>query len=231
MNINSVLENISQKTRAISVFLWGSRARGDAQEDSDWELGALFRKEHLISEYELRQLANAPDNVSIYPYEYNLFICGEIVVPFQRSLYLREIKLTAKTLLGEKVVESFSPPPITIVDLLCDLKFALGRASDAIVSFRRGDKTLAARLFFKSCMFATRDWLIFAQKYFPTTYHEINEMANSEYAELVHKAYSGRFGAIPEEYLLLDNIHYINAFIEEQIELEYHRNGNVVLIP
>lgn len=226
----AVLQAISQNTRATSVFLFGSRARGEGLESSDWELAALFRSENLIAENDLRHIAAVPDNVRLYPYDHELFLRGEIVVPFQRALYLRELRVTGKTLMGERVVETFSPPPITLVDLLCDLKFCLGRASAALVSFRRQDVVTAASLLFKSCIFATRDWVTFTRRHFPATYHEISESNVPGHSELIVKAYSMRAGARPDADLLLNNIYYINRFVEKQIEAEYRQRGDFVLI-
>lgn len=233
-HVIAVLQAVTQKTRAQSVFLYGSRARGEEREESDWELGVLFERDHFVEEGELRQLTSAPDEVRLYPYEQELFLRSEIVVPFQRSLYLREIRTTGRTLVGEKVAETFSPPPITLVDLLCDLKFCLGRASDALVSYRRKDTVTAASLLFKSCIFATRDWMIFSEKRFPATYKETREaataLATHDYKTLVGQAYATRTGAVPDENLLLANVGYINKFVERQIEAEYLRRGNLVML-
>lgn len=227
----TVLRAISQNTRATSVFLYGSRARGEGLEGSDWELAALFKSEDFVAEKDLRHIAAIPDDMRLYPYDYELFLRGEIVVPFQRALYLREIKVTGKTLMGETIVETFSPPPITLVDLLCDLKFHLGRASDALVSFRRHDMVTAASLLFKSCIFATRDWIIYTRRHFPATYREISGVSVPGYSELIGKAYSMRAGAAPDADLFLNNIYYINRFVEKQIEVEYHQRGDYTLIP
>lgn len=230
-DVATVLQTISQNTQAISVFLYGSRARGEGLEGSDWELATLFKIEDFVAEKDLRRITAVPDDVRLYPYDHELFLRGEIVVPFQRALYLREIKVTGKTLMGETVVETFSPPPITLVDLLCDLKFCLGRASDALVSFRQKDVITAASLLFKSCIFATRDWIIFTRQHFPATYREISEEDVPGYVELISRAYSMRVGAAPDADLLLNNIYYINRFVEKHIEAEYRRRGDFVLIP
>jgi hypothetical protein len=229
--IASVLQAISQNTQATSVFLYGSRARGEELEGSDWELAALFKSKDFVPENDLCSIVAVPDDVRLYPYDHELFLRGEIVVPFQRALYLREIRMTGKTLVGETVVETFSPPPITLVDLLCDLKFYMGRASDALVSFRRHDVVTAASLLFKSCIFATRDWIIYNCRHFPATYREISEASVPGYSELIGKAYSMRAGATPDADLLLSNIYYINRFVEKQIEAEYRQGGDFTLIP
>lgn len=52
MSDEKIIETLKETVRRIvpsdvKVYLFGSRARGDAREDSDWDLLFLFEKEHV----------------------------------------------------------------------------------------------------------------------------------------------------------------------------------------
>ena len=61
--LNAIRDKVSQiLPKGASVILFGSRARGDAREDSDWDVLILLDKDHITSQdiddysYPLREL-------------------------------------------------------------------------------------------------------------------------------------------------------------------------------
>ena len=40
--INEVIDRVYSQTKPVSIFVYGSRARGDHLKDSDYEVGVLF---------------------------------------------------------------------------------------------------------------------------------------------------------------------------------------------
>jgi len=138
--LDVILNKIEKYCHPISIFLYGSRARNDYLKKSDYEIGVLFSQKNYVNENKLNSIIRPPQYIHIYPYKYERFIKGEISIPFQINIFLREIIITSKTLRGEKILEKTIPPPIRVVDLMQDLKFSLARGSDAIVSYHNDDK-------------------------------------------------------------------------------------------
>lgn len=233
-HLNSILNRIEKFFSPKSVFLFGSRARGDYLRTSDYEIGVLFNKKDYINEERLNHIVKPPSCIHIYPYEYKKFIKGKIDIPFPVNIYLREIIITGKTLRGEKILEKIIPTPITVVDMLQDIKFSLARGSDAIVSHRNGDKKTASILFYKSCLFGTRDLIILLLKKIPTSYFNIYKLSKKinlkEYRKLVYSAYQVRNGDQLNQIDLFKNIIYLNKFIEKKVNTYYKKWGDKILI-
>jgi hypothetical protein len=58
---------------------------------------------------------------------------------FQKSIYLREIIKGGQTIAGEHLLEQIPLLPITTLDLIQRLRFDIGMALAALLSFRAGD--------------------------------------------------------------------------------------------
>jgi predicted nucleotidyltransferase len=93
---------------ARSVFLYGSRARGDNLTDSDWEIGVIFDQENYVSRRELAPLQT--EGVVIYPFKYEELAAGIADVPFTRSIWLTELITAAITIGGEDVTSKIPLP-------------------------------------------------------------------------------------------------------------------------
>ena len=91
MSDYQVIENIKNVAKTTlpadgSVFLYGSRARGDAKAGADWDILILLNKSHIEkSDY---------DNV-VFPFTYLGWELGEMIIPviytkeeWQASSYL-----------------------------------------------------------------------------------------------------------------------------------------------
>lgn len=160
---------------ARSVFLYGSRARGDNLPDSDWEVGVIFDEDKYISRRELAPLQT--DGVVIYPFKYEELSAGIADVPFSRTIWLTELIAAAKTIGGEDVTSKIPLPEITTLDIIADNSFYKARALDAMIAQREGHDTLARDLFVKSALLGARVLILAQGLPFPKSYPEIVSVA------------------------------------------------------
>jgi hypothetical protein len=160
---------------AHSVFLYGSRARGDNLPDSDWEVGVIFDEGKYISRRELAPLQT--DGVVIYPFKYEELAAGIADVPFTRSIWLTELITAAKTIGGEDVTSKIPLPEITNLDIIADNSFYKARALDAMIAQREGHDSLARDLFVKSALLGARVLILAQGMPFPKSYPEIVRVA------------------------------------------------------
>lgn len=217
-----------------SVFIYGSRVRKDFTENSDYEIGILFKAKNYISQSDLNNLTTGLP-VRLFPFVLEDFLKYQIDTPFQKSIYLRDLKLSAKTILGRGVVDKIKLPPITVIDLLERINFDIGQALAAVFSFRSNDLNTASAEFSKSCLFGTRCLIILKNKTFPLQYNEIYtqglKLVSAEYITVINTAFSVRQGAaIKDVGLLYKNISLLNTFIEPVIENCYQKFGAITLL-
>lgn len=160
---------------ARSVFLYGSRARGDNLPDSDWEVGVIFDENQYIPRRELAPLQT--DGIVIYPFKYEELAAGLADVPFTRSIWLTELIAAAKTVGGEDVTSKIALPGITASDIIADNSFYKARALDAMIAQREGCDSLARDLFVKSTLLGARVLILAQGLSFPKSYPEIVRIA------------------------------------------------------
>jgi len=233
--LDIILDKIEKLCNPVSIFLYGSRARTDFLKRSDYEIGVLMKKNKYVSRSEIKEKINEKE-FNIYPFRYEDFIRGKLDTPFQKSVYLREIVEAGKTLRGKKIIERMKSPAIKVIDIMQDLRFNLGRAFDAMHSYRNGDKFTASYEFYKSCMFGLRCLEILKLKEFVVSYDDIYKLSkklklNKDYKDLVYTAYKARKILRPFQYKdIFTNISFLNNFIEPQIMNYFKKNGNKVLI-
>lgn len=170
---NLSTELINQGAR--SVFLYGSRARGDNLADSDWEVGVIFDEDKYLSRRELASLQS--DGVVIYPFKYDELTSGVADVPFTRTIWLTELITAAETIGGEEIVSKITAPEITAFDIIADNSFYKARSVDAMIAQREGHDSLARDLFVKSALLGTRALILAEGLKFPKNYPEIVEIA------------------------------------------------------
>ena len=232
--IAEVVEGL-QQFKPESVFLYGSRARTDYLPTSDHEVGVLFRKASYVGRGELSQ-AVGRTGFSIYPFRYEDFVQYNPDTPFQKTIYMRELIEGGRTLSGADVVEQMKPPEIKALDLLQDIRFSLGRALDAVISNRNGDKVSAGLGFSKSCLFGVRCLEIADLQQFPLTYDDIYRLSSQvvlpEYQPVVEAAYKSRQEHTPiQPDQLFRNISLLNQVVEPRLVLEFENEGNKVVLP
>jgi len=231
--LEETIKVITDKFDPISIFLYGSRARTDSVNQSDYEVGILYKRAKRISRTDLKAV-NKNKDIVLYPFEYEDFITYKIDTPFPENIYLRELIKAGKTLYGEKVIENLQPPKITTLDLLQRVRFDTGFALAAILSKRNGDETTAIIEFPKSCLFGVRCLIILDIKYFPLTYDDIYEQSKKfdlgEYREVVDHAYAVRKGEKIDENFLYRNISLLNKLIKNRILESLHKDGDRILI-
>jgi hypothetical protein len=228
-----VIQLITLKTRPVSIFLFGSRARDDFLDLSDYEFGVLYAKDQIPAEVDFRNLITQA-GCGFYHYEIDAFILGTLDLPFEQSIFIRSAIIGGKTVWGEQIIELMEYPPITVVSLMREIKFQLGRASDALVCFQLGHISTSARLFMKSCLWGTRCLSILKSKDFPISYLAVIEAARKldlgEYGDLPKKALSARLSSEVEKPDLFRNVRYLSRFIERQILAAYRSSGDCFLL-
>lgn len=233
MPLEQLIQAISAKNPT-SIFLYGSRTRDDFLPESDYEVGVIFKENNYTSRSELKSIAN-DSNFSIYPFKYNDIIHCEPDTPFQKNMYMNDLIRSGKTIFWEKVIENLEIPEITMLDIIQDIRFCLWCGLSAVISDRNGDKKTAKDLFYKPCLFATRDFIILKQKLFPGWYKQIFEMSKTvelwEFRSLVNTAFDVREGR--KEYIsddLFKNVKYLNKFIETEIMKAFQEKWNITLV-
>lgn len=232
--LQETIDAVTSKFDPVSIFLYGSRARTDALDRSDYEIGVLYKRAKKISRVELKAI-NSHKEIILYPFEYEDFVAYKIDTPFPEAIYFRELIGAGKTLYGEQIVEHLQPPKITTLDLLQRVRFDTGFALAAILSKRNGDDITASTEFSKSCLFAVRCLIILETKLFPFTYDDIYEQSKDielgEYRQVVEHAFAVRKGTEPlGENLLYRNVSLLNKVIKNRIVDSMQKEGSKELL-
>jgi hypothetical protein len=218
-----------------SVFLYGSRGRGDAKPDSDYEIGVIFDDGKYVQRSDIHAAVTDPQ-VKAYPFKWEELLQGTFGHVFQKSIYLREIIKGGRTIAGEHLVEQIPPPPITTLDLIQRLRFDIGMALAAILSYRTGDMQTSMEEFSKSCFFGLRCLEILELKTFPVGYDEIYELSaklvsDPEYRAVIDAAHDVRKTSKQASMdTLFNNISLLDTFIEPKILAAFKVRGNEDII-
>ncbi len=232
--ISDTINALSQ-LKPKSIFLYGSRGRGDAKSDSDYEIGIIFDDDKYVQRSVIHAAITNP-NVKAYPFKWGELSNGTFSHVFQKSIHLREIIKGGRTITGEHLVEQIPPLPITTLDLIQRLRFDLGQALAALLSYRAADMQTSMEEFSKSCLFGLRCLEILELKTFPVGYQEIYELSRDvikepQYREVIDAAYGQRIGEkIPSIDILFENISLLDTFIEPKILAVFNRDGNQTVI-
>ena len=234
MNDDSVIKSTLQaltQFKPKSVFLYGSRGRGDAKPDSDYEIGVIFDDDKYVQRSDIHAAITDP-NIKAYPFKWGELSSGTFGHVFQKSIYLREIIMGGKTIAGEHLIEQIPPPPITTLDLIQRLRFDIGMALAAILSFRAGDIRTSMEEFSKSCFFGLRCLEILELKTFPVGYEEIYSLSaklvmEPDYRAVIEAAHKARETDEPASIdILFDNISLLDTLIEPKVLAAFNAHGN-----
>ena len=219
-----ILETL-KSFKPLSVFLYGSQANNNTNSKSDFEIGVIFDDKNYVSRQEL-QKSISNKNYNVFPFKLSEIKNCTFDTPFQKKIYLYSlITGHAKTIFGDKIIESLTLPKITKYDLLMDTSFNLGYAVAAVRLAKENVDSLAFELFYKSMFFATRNLFfakfgvllneytnIYKESYklqLPTEYQELLNIGNKLRNEIVNE--------VDKKYLF-KNISYINMYIIPIIE-------------
>ncbi|MEK6872612.1 MAG: hypothetical protein AABW90_01205 [Nanoarchaeota archaeon] len=112
MNLQEIIQKLNKEFNPVSIVLYGSRARTDFLDRSDYEIGLFCSQNHLVTWNDIIQVVNKR-GTNIYPFVYEDFLEGKFDTPFQKRIYAREIIVAGKTLSG-KNIQSLSPSEIRI---------------------------------------------------------------------------------------------------------------------
>lgn len=233
MNLEKIIATLNELFSPISIVLYGSRARIDFLPESDYELGLFYPSDKPVLYSDLKQVINKK-GVNIYPFDYERFLQGNFDTPFQKTIYKRELIKAGKTLSGVNIQE-LSTPPITIIDLIEDVRFNSGYALASLISLRNNDPRSSSLLFYKSCLFATRSPIMLHTGKFPYTYDDILRLSKKsiveEFQDLIEKAYELRKkkGIITSEDIVR-NITYINYIIEPMVKAVFEKDKEMVIV-
>ncbi len=202
------IKEIIENHNPVSIFLYGSKARGDDLPESDLEIG-VFTK------------GRRPEDSKAFYFNLEDFKEGEIDTPFPTDIYLRELSLSGKTVYGEEIVESFEPPSISTSSILERINFD---CATALYGFKMQDE----ELFYKATLFGVRNLIILEIGKFPLTYRSISKVADTlnlkEFSELPRKAYETRMGNYkPQRRDFIDSITFTNYLIRRRIKKEKQR--------
>ena len=232
--ISKILVDL-QQFHPVSVFLYGSRGRGDNKPDSDYEIGVIFDDDKYINRATIHSAITDPQ-VKAYPFKRGELLNGSLDFLFQKSLYLREIIMGAKTIFGENLIPRIDPLPITNLDLVQDIRFSIARALDALLAFRSGAIQTSMDLLVKSCFYGLRDLEIQQLKIFPLGYNRIYELShklamdadNQAVIEAVHNFRETNIQ--PPDSIIYDNISLLDSLIEPKLvyALKQHGDSNLL---
>lgn len=231
--VEGVFDKIYEQAKPVSIFVYGSRARGDFKKNSDYEVGVLFERDKKWGRRELKQL-HSLGNLNLYPFIYEDFIDYSLDTPFPRAVYLRELLEGAKTVKGKKVVEEMESPAVKVSDLLEVGTFQIAYALSAVLSSRQEDWITTSIEFTKSVLFGARVLVVLETKKFPLEYGEIAEQAlklelEPQFKDLIKHAIEVRKGAKPDPIQLYTNITFLNQVVLQRVRDEF-KNGNKILL-
>ena len=223
-DLQKVIDKLSKNYNPYSIFLYGSKATISSNINSDYEIGIIFEDDKYISRQEIAKLINNK-NYSIFPFRLSEVKSYNIDTPFEKNIYMNVlISGGSKTLYGQHILEDLEPPIITKENLLADINFNLGIALAAVRVYKSGNIILANDMFYKSCLYVTRDFIYFHTNKLCLSYKEIYENFKQleilkDYKEILDTAYYLRVNPNEtiEPKIYYKNISYINQFILKQL--------------
>lgn len=169
-DIITIIEQVYRRTKPISIFLYGSHARGDSRTQSDYELGVVFKPNKKWHRVDLNQLHHHP-LIQFFPYTDQDLLEAHLDTPFPKTNFLRELTQGgAYTVAGQSLIENISPPPISAADVLEMAYFELGYVLASIHSSRAKDQPTAGNLFFKAALYTAKALVISQLHEYPLTY-------------------------------------------------------------
>jgi predicted nucleotidyltransferase len=214
--IQAVLEKIWTETNPESMFLYGSSARDDFDEASDFEVGLVFQKEKKVPRSELAKYHDFK-NLKLYPFVLEELEVGKIDTPFPKAIYLSSLRDGGKTIFGKEVREIIKEVKIDMIDLVESLGFSLGRAYCAVVSSRQNDMVAVQENFSKAVFYGLQIKIFLKTNKLVHSYEQIvKEIGIREDIELIENAMKVRKDISSIEIpMLYRAISFLNEILEE----------------
>ncbi len=231
--ISLALDKVMEQSKPVSIFVYGSRARTDYKESSDFEVGALFNRDKKWGRSQLATLHDV-SGLNIYPFVLEDFSEYKLDTPFPRAVYLRELMSGAKTIKGEKIIENMELPEIKISDLLEVATFQLAYALGAVLSSRQKDWVTTSIEFTKSALFGARALVVLEKGKFPLSYDDIySESQNLELDEdsktVIQHVIDLRKGGEIKPELLYKNLTFLNQIVYAKIKAQFLGGDRIIL--
>lgn len=221
--LDELLRKIWEESTPVSIFVYGSMARDDFENDSDYEIGIIYEEDKKWSRQKLGELHDYK-NVKIYPFILEELEKGEIDTPFPQVIYLQTLLKEGCVLYGKKLEEIIKEKKITKEDLFESVGFCLGRAYSAIVSSRQNDLVAVRDDFTKSALYGLQILIFIKIGELVFSYKEIQEKSKDlipeEFKELINHAIEVRKGnMVIKTPLLYKNISFLNKVVLKAVKL------------
>ena len=242
--IEKVKSGILSKTKPASIFLYGSYNTSECMPGtSDLEIGVLRKKKEDAQSVVLRNIAERYStkeiHLRIYPYDLKGFKNGTISSPFTKSVFIRHLILTSKTIWGDKIIENLPLPKITLLDAYREACFTTMRALSALFFLRAGKMEEAKEMTYKACLFGTLS-LEYLNGDFPVGFNNIAktskklELTSGE-RKIIRQAYKLRRGELKLSKegmynLVFAVITYCSQTAEAKIKKQLEKHGDKILI-
>lgn len=220
--LDELLKKIWEESSPVSIFLYGSMARDDFENDSDYEIGIIYEEDKKWSRQKLGELHDYK-NVKIYPFVLEELEKGEIDTPFPQVVYLQTLLKESYVLYGKKIDEIIKDSKITKEDLLESVGFCLGRAYCGVVSSRQNDLMTVRDNFTKSALYGLQILIYIKTGELVFSYKEIQEKSKDlipeEFKELIEHVIEVRKGnVVIKTPLLYKNISFLNKVVLKAVK-------------
>ncbi|MBI2621113.1 MAG: nucleotidyltransferase domain-containing protein [Candidatus Levybacteria bacterium] len=234
-DILSVIDKIEKEAKPVSIFVYGSRARDDFKEDSDYEVGVIFSKTKRWERIKLAQLHNNP-NINIYSFVLEEIERYIIDTPFPKAVYLKELVEESITIAGENIIRKLKSPQIKLSDLIEVIIFETSYALGALLSARKNDLVTASIQFSKAVLFAARALVILESGKFPLTHKDIYvESKKLKFLDVngsivINHAMDVRNGKTIDQEMIYKSLRFLNQSAYTRIKNQL-KTGDRIILP
>lgn len=237
--LEKIKREIVKEANPVSIFTYGSFNTVNFVEGvSDLDIGVICKKDVSVKLRELAKKFSSP-RLAIKIYRYKTIELKSLnVTPFTKSVFVRQLILSAKTIYGKRVIEKMTLPKITLLDAYREASTSTFRVLAGLFLFRSEIKRWSLESTYKACLYATRS-IEFLLGEFPIGFKEIYELSRKlklekRWKKLIKKAYDFRLGKIKPtkdmlEECIFETITFCNQIAERKI-MGKLRKGNKILV-